>query len=413
MILERVLTAVVKIQRRWRGGVWLLTLAASVSCGGNATAPAAPSATVSSLAVTAATPLTGIGQQVQLLATATLSNGTTQNVTALATWQSSNAGVLSVSATGLATSIAEGEARVSATYQTATGTTDLVVRVQWSVQGRVVGNPGGEGVSGAAITVDGVATMSGADGTYTIQGPGTPGRKSITVSTPGYLTRGTAVSVNGARTGVSLDVIALASPFSLQFYRELLRGAADNPSSPLLPVLRWEVSPSFYIRTSNGSAEMPQSVISELAGLIPSIVAEATGGRLAVLRIEAGSENRPITPGWINVEYTTEISSCGTGTVGGGLARINPICSCLGTVGIHEITHVLGYWHHSQPGGLMSRVAPSSCSRGLNSLEAYHARIAYARPRGNTDPDNDPQSFTQAFPAIPPADRTLACWPVK
>lgn len=309
--------------------------------------------------------------------------------------------------------MAEGDARVSAAYHNATGASDISVRIRWSVQGRIIANPSGEGVAGAAVTVDGVATISGADGSYTIQGPGTPSRRSINVTASGFVTRNTAVTVNGARSGVPLDLIALASPFSLQFYREMLRGAADNPSSPLLPFLRWEISPSFYIRTSNGSSEMPEGVITELTGLIPSIVSEASGGRLSVVRIETGSESRPITPGWINIEYTTEISSCGLGSVGGGLARINPICSCLGTVGIHEITHVLGYWHHSQPGGLMSRVAPSPCSRGLSTLEAYHARVAFARPRGNTDPDNDPQSFTQATPAFLPEDRIISCWPIR
>jgi hypothetical protein len=36
----------------------------------------------------------------------------------------------------------------------------------------------------------------------------------------------------------------------------------------------------------------------------------------------------------------------------------------------------------------------SGCRPGaLSPAEAFHAAIAYARPRQNTDPDHDPSSF--------------------
>lgn len=400
------------ILRMRSSGSWVLVLVAAVSCSEAPSTPAARDLQVSSLAVTAAAAFTSLGQRVQLTATATLTDGSRQDVTAQATWQSSNAGVVSVSASGLATSVAEGDARVSATYQAAVATSEVVVRILWSIQGRVLGNPDRAGVSGAAITVDGAVATSGMDGAFTLQGPGVPISKAITVEASGFVTRRTFLAVSGARTGVPVDLISLGSPFSLTFYRQLVRGAADN-GAPLLQIFRWERPPSFFIRTSNGSSEMPPAVIAELAALIPSIVEQVTGGRLTVPRVETGSESRPITPGWINVEYTTAISSCGLGTVGGGLAQINPNCSCLSSVGVHEITHVLGFWHHSQPGGLMSRVAPTRCSTALSDLEAYHTKVAYSRPRGNTDPDTDPVGSVPLGDASAAEGKTVTCWPIR
>jgi hypothetical protein len=75
--------------------------------------------------VTGATPLTGIGQKVQLTATATLVDGTSQNVTGTATWRSSNASVATVSSVGLVTALASGVATITATYQNQTATSTV------------------------------------------------------------------------------------------------------------------------------------------------------------------------------------------------------------------------------------------------------------------------------------------------
>lgn len=386
----------------------------SVSCGSEATAPAGPAVTITGVTIAAASAFTGVGQQIQFTATATKSDGTTENVTASSTWQSTNSNVLSIAPSGVATSVSEGDVQVKATYQLVSGVSSVNISVQWVLKGRILATADGSAVTtGIAIAANGVQSSSyGPDGSYTLQGPGVPVSKSLTISAPGYLTRNTAAAINNTRVGVDIDLISLASPFSLAFYRELLRGSADNGGS-LQMNFRWESSPNFYINTRNGSSDMSPSVIADLVAWLPALVTQVSDGHLSAQRIETGTETRPQISGWINIEYTTGISSCGLGSVGGNLARINPICSDLTFVGLHEVTHVLGFWHHTQFGGLMSRVGPDTRLRGLSTIEAFHTKIAFARPRGNTDPDNDPASaHLLGAPRLGDAPM-LSCWPIR
>jgi hypothetical protein len=384
----------------------------AMACGSRTTTP--EPITLASISVAPVTPFTDLGQQTLFVATATMNNGNTESVTAKAAWQSSNPNVLTIAPSGLATSVSEGEARVTATYEGIAGSVDVSVRIQWILGGRILSTADRSAVtSGVAIVADGAQSITyGNDGAYMLQGLGAPASKLLTINAAGYLTRNTTVTVNGTRLGVDLDLISLASPFSLTFYREFLRGAADNNGN-LGANFRWEQNPNFYINTRNGSSDMAPSVVNELASLLPSIVTQVSNGRISAGRIETGTETRPITAGWINVDYTTAISSCGLAAVGGNRVQINPICSDLTTVGLHETTHALGFWHHNQTGGLMSRVAPDPHARGLSAIEAFHTKIAYLRPRGNTDPDNDPASAHLLGTPRTADAPMLACWPIR
>jgi hypothetical protein len=401
---------------RWRRALLGLTLLTQVACGHSSTAatPTQPSPTITSVAVTSAGRFTAIGQAVQFTATATSSTGGTENVTAQAVWLSSNAQVITISAAGVATSVAEGDARISATYQSVLGSSDVSVRVLWIVQGRVVSNPDGGGVPGArVVTEDGQAATADSSGEFALEGPGTPASRRVTMSADGFVTRSVTLRTNEPRAGMLLDLIAQRSPFSLTFFQEIARAAEDTRWAALLPILRWESNPSFYIKTTNqSSVDLSAGVIDELRAIIPAIVSQVSGGKLSVVAIEAGREARPITAGWINVEFTTEITSCGQGSVGGNYLKINPICSCYANIEAHEIAHVLGLWHHSTRGGLMSHVAPTYCGTTLSDLEAYHAHIVYSRARGNTDPDNDPVDAVLANPADMAMERVVSCWPI-
>lgn len=396
-------------------GAFFFCLASLSACGSQPTPPTAPATvTVSSVAITAASIFTGPGQQVQFTATATMSDGTAQNVSAQAAWQSSNTSVLTVSSSGLATSVAEGDAKLTATYTGVSGSSDVAVRIQWSVKGRIVSAADGAPLTGGfgmGSSLSSAQITGSSDGSYSILGLGAPASTPISVSATGFITRNTTLAINGARTGVDISLIALASPFSIDFYRELLRGSADN-NGLLQQNFRWESSPSFYINTRNGSSEMSEAVIADLVAMLPSIVTQVSDGRLSAQRIETGTDTRPIVAGWINVEYTTSISSCGAAAVGGNLVRINPICSDLTTVGLHETTHALGFWHHTQVGGLMSRVQPTARARALSAIEAFHTKIAFSRPRGNRDPDNDPTTRLLGSPAAT-TDRMLACGVIR
>lgn len=117
-------------------GAFLLTAAAWTSGCGDSEPPAGPGspatpapARVVSVAVTGPTnTLFQRGQTTQLTARTTNSYGFVEDRTTGATWQSSNGGVASVSSSGLVTAGDEGEATITATFETLRGTLGLVVR---------------------------------------------------------------------------------------------------------------------------------------------------------------------------------------------------------------------------------------------------------------------------------------------
>jgi carboxypeptidase family protein/Big-like domain-containing protein len=161
--------------------------------------PAAPAATLSSVAVSGTAP--AVGATAQFSATATFSDGTTQSVTAQATWASSDTSVASVSSSGLVSGVAPGGADISATYQNVTGrarvTTVRPVVPTYTISGAVTdGTSGGilpnidiQATDSAGKTL---STKTGSAGTYTIGGLAA-GTVSLTASAVSY--RATTLTV--------------------------------------------------------------------------------------------------------------------------------------------------------------------------------------------------------------------------
>jgi uncharacterized protein YjdB len=75
---------------------------------------------VEELAVAPTSPLLAVGKNLQLTATARLSNGTTLPVTSMTTWASSNTTVATVSSKGVVRGIGVGTATISAVYKDST-----------------------------------------------------------------------------------------------------------------------------------------------------------------------------------------------------------------------------------------------------------------------------------------------------
>jgi hypothetical protein len=138
-----------------------LFLGAATACGSDSPAPpAAPSPTTTTVQVRAtgdaSQPLEP-GQTRQLAATATLSTGTTSDVSTQAAWLSSAPGVATVSAAGLVTAVTEGDAEISATFQSVRGTAAVGVRrlrcaVTISPATAAFGNFGGGGSVQVAVS---------------------------------------------------------------------------------------------------------------------------------------------------------------------------------------------------------------------------------------------------------------------
>jgi len=227
----------------------------------------------------------------------------------------------------------------------------------------------------------------------------------VAISAPDIVSREVWIGwQSGSRTNVAVDVIRQRAPFSMDFYRQFVRGTYDSPGAPYA-VQRWMEAPRFYIKTvdQNGRAIEPE-VLAVVREAIPRAVAEYSAGRLSVSVLETGTEERPPATGWINVVIRrdpNERQTCGFANIGanpGSITFNNDVCSCgsnkiPGALVLHEVGHAMGFFHVPDRNSVMYPFLPGNCPSGtLSQAEKYHAAIAYSRPRGNRDPDIDPSS---------------------
>lgn len=225
------------------------------------------------------------------------------------------------------------------------------------------------------------------------------------LSAPGHVTHEVWVGwERGARSDVTLDLIRETAPFSLEFYRQLVRGTYDHTDGPW-PVLRLTDAPRFYLKTvdQDGKPIEPE-VLDVVRDALARAVPAFTGGRMQALAIETGTSVREGASGWINVDIIRDPSQrqiCGYAYIGrnpGSITLYSDVCSCgsrkvPGALVMHEVGHALGFFHVDDRNSLMFPIDSGGCPPGaLSAAESYHAAIAYSRPRGNMDPDRDPSS---------------------
>lgn len=283
---------------------------------------------------------------------------------------------------------------------------------QWSVAGRVVDASSGAPVPGAVLEPAGFAAVTaGQDGTFFFQSQVLPQYSPylMTVQAPGYITRGAQVMwERGARTSVEISLIRDAPPFSLDFYRQLVRNGYDQPGN-LLWLRRWTTPPRFYVRTvdeETGRAVEPE-VIALVRDWLGRSVTMWTGWTSP--QIEAGVEPRADQPDWIRVIFErNEYEFCGRSFVGrnpGVITLALDACDCGSrkvppdTI-VHEVGHALGFWHVSDRRSVMYPIDPGGCRPAeLSAAESYHAAIAYTRPNNSRDVDTDWEQAGLSLPA--------------
>jgi hypothetical protein len=286
----------------------------------------------------------------------------------------------------------------------------------WSVSGRITSQSGAP-IPGAVVTPVGeAAILTDASGNYTLSGVGQPSDNpySLQVTGNGYLRRQIWVLwQQAARTNVNVDLISLAAPFSLPFYRELARDAMDEPGA-LQPLSLWPGgNPKVYVRTVDQNGEpVDPLVLSSVYNVIGETVSDWTDGRLSVQTLQHGTETRQRQDGWLIVNFVRHATGdiCGQAFVGaldGQIELVDGACTC-GTstmpkqVVAHEVGHAMGFFHVSDRGSLMYPQASRNCTNiNLSSAERVHSKVAWTRKPGNLDPDLDPAG------AIPLARRDI------
>ena len=278
------------------------------------------------------------------------------------------------------------------------------------VAGQVVAAGSQQPVGGATLTPGWSlsAVTSDAEGNYALgDRPSPPSNPyPLTISQTGFIPHEVWIAwQSGARSNVQLNIIRDAPPFSMDFYQQFVRDMYDKSEGSPWALQRWEMAPSFYMRTvdQNGRAVEPEVVAVTLEALRRA-VPEFTAGRYSAAAIETGTDVRPAATGWINVDFRRESGPdvvCGRAFVGrnpGTITLYEDVCSCgsikvPGSVTMHEVGHAMGFFHVADQNSLMYPFDSGGCRAGaLSTAESFHVAIAYSRPRQNTDPDKDPSS---------------------
>ena len=258
----------------------------------------------------------------------------------------------------------------------------------------------GGAVAGATLRASGAAGLSARDGSFALNLPA--GEHRLTISGPGIVERTT--TVRAPASDLRLDVIPQGGPWTLDFYRELVRNGAGG--GELQPLVRWDSEPRFFVDTRpepTTGAEIPPETVEFVRRGIRETVALLSGGRFDGEQVRATAEPpADMTPGTVVLRWNAAEVAALTETANAFAYRVGGPANVVVFRHLdeiwavhHEIGHVMGLYHP------LGGHRPSHMWYSSNLLEPphftvwdiFHAQVLYSRPAGNTDVDVDPAGF--------------------
>ena len=282
-----------------------------------------------------------------------------------------------------------------------------------TISGHIAATNGGQALTGVTVAFNGQQSITDAGGGFSYQT--TPVVSLLSMTGASILSRALVVNASTSRD-LSVDAIALSGGFDLDFYRKFVRNGYEEPAA-LQPLRRWTRTPSFYLKTvDEAGSPLTDATLATIERVLRDGVPQWTSGALGTPTITRGTGTREGESGWITVKFPFpgDPNYCGHAQVGvdGGWIELETHgngSACRTTSSLiaprtirHELGHALGFYHTGDSRDVMSGTTwyLSQGDDPPTARELYHAALAYKRPVGNRDPDNDPATAVTLAPMV-------------